>query len=146
VQASEEIVEPNEITQSSIDNAVCEFLIKQDRLKETDLKRAENYRDQHGGDLVTLLVRLGLVSEKDVAEAESTLLKLPLVRTADLPDEAPELPGVSVRFLRQNLLLPVAEANGALTVVMANPRDEFTRKALAMASGKTIIPQVGIAS
>jgi general secretion pathway protein E len=68
------------------------------------------------------------------------------VRTADLPNEAPELPGVSVRFLRQNLLLPVAEANGALTVVMANPRDEFTRKALAMANGKTIIPQVGIAS
>jgi len=33
-----------------------------------------------------------------------------------------------------------------LTVVMANPRDAFARKALAMASGKNIITQVGIAS
>lgn len=146
MQATEELIEHSEMNQSSIDNAVCTFLLEKSRLKETDLKRAETYRDQHGGDLVTLLVRLGLVSEKDVAEAESDLLDLPLIRTADLPDEAPELPSVSVRFLRQNLLLPIAESNGDLTVVMANPRDEFARKALSMASGKNIIPQVGIAS
>ena len=86
---------------------VCDFLQKNGRLKSTDVKRAVSYQEQHGGDLVTLLVRLGLVSEHDVAEAESGLLELPLVRTADLPDEAPELPGISVRYLKQNLILPV---------------------------------------
>ena len=110
------------------------------------MKRAESYREQHGGDLVTLLVRLGLVSERDVAEAEADLLDLPLVRTADLPDEIPELPDISVRYLKQNLILPIAESNGDLTVVMANPRDEFARKALTMASGKNVVLQVGIAS
>jgi general secretion pathway protein E len=125
---------------------VCAQLLADGRLKETDLKRAVNYQDQHGGDLVSLLVRLGLVSERDVAEAESVMLDMPLVRTADLPDQAPELPDVSVRFLKQNLILPIAESNGDLTVVMANPRDEFARRALAMASGKNIVPCVGIAS
>ena len=125
---------------------VCEQLLANDRLKENDLKRAVKYREQHGGDLVTLLVRLGLVSERDVAEAESELLDLPLVRTGDLPDQVPDLPDVSVRFLKQNLILPIEESNGDLTVVMANPRDEFARRALAMASGKNIIPCVGIAS
>ena len=125
---------------------VCAYLLEHDRLKEADLKRAINYRDQHGGDLVTLLVRLGLVSERDVAEAEAGLLDLPLVRTGDLPDQAPELPDVSVRFLKQNLILPIKESNGDLTVVMANPRDDFARRALAMASGKNILPLVGIAS
>ena len=125
---------------------VCDFLQKNGRLKSTDMKRAVSYQEQHGGDLVTLLVRLGLVSEHDVAEAESGLLKLPLVRTADLPDEAPELPGISVRYLKQNLILPIEESNGDLVVVMANPRDRFARKALAMASGKNIVTRVGIAS
>ncbi|NNJ77863.1 MAG: type II secretion system ATPase GspE [Xanthomonadales bacterium] len=125
---------------------VCAQLLADGRLKETDLKRAVNYQDQHGGDLVSLMVRLGLVSERDVAEAESAMLDMPLVRTADLPDQAPELPDVSVRFLKQNLILPIAESNGDLTVVMANPRDEFARRALAMASGKNIVPRVGIAS
>ncbi|MDT8320357.1 MAG: type II secretion system ATPase GspE [Xanthomonadales bacterium] len=129
-----------------VDSAVCQFLIDNGRLKAADLSRAETYRDQHGGDLVTLLVRLGLVSEKDVAEAESELLDLPLLRTADLPDEAPGLPEVSLRFLKQNLILPIADTNGELTVVMANPRDEFARRALSMACGKTIVPCVGIAS
>ena len=125
---------------------VCDFLQKNGRLKSTDVKRAVSYQEQHGGDLVTLLVRLGLVSEHDVAEAESGLLELPLVRTADLPDEAPELPGISVRYLKQNLILPIEESNGDLVVVMANPRDRFARKALAMASGKNIVARVGIAS
>ena len=136
----------NTAEQAPTHDPVCAFLLEHDLLKSADMKRAETYREQHGGDLVTLLVRLGLVSERDVAEAEAGLLDLPLFRSADLPSEAPDLPGISVRYLKQNLILPIAESNGDLTVVMANPRDEFARKALEMASGKNIVPQVGIAS
>ena len=142
----EEQLEMNTSEQALTHDPVCAFLLEHDLLKSADMKRAETYREQHGGDLVTLLVRLGLVSERDVAEAEAGLLDLPLFRSADLPSEAPDLPGISVRYLKQNLILPIAESNGDLTVVMANPRDEFARKALAMASGKNIVPQVGIAS
>jgi len=149
VQASEQ---PTEIeaqeapTALAVEDPVCAFLLEHGRLKSADLKRAQGYQEQHGGDLVQLLVRLGLVSERDLAEAEAALLELPLLRTADLPDEAPELPDVSLRFLKQNLILPIEESNGDLTVVMANPRDEFVRQALSMASGRNIIPCVGIAS
>jgi len=125
---------------------ICDFLLDNHRLKPADLKRAEAYREQNGGDLVTLLVRLGLVSERDVAEAEADLLDLPLIRTADLPEEAPELPGIAVRFLQENQVLPIAENEQELTVVMAHPRDEFAARALAMASGKAIIRRVGVAS
>ena len=149
VQLSEEQIGSEMVGDSAVapgNDPVCTFLLENDRLKSADLKRAQNYQDQHGGDLVTLLVRLGLVSERDVAEAEAGLLDLDLLRTADLPDEAPEVPDISVRFLKQNLILPIAESNGDLTVVMANPRDEFARKALSMASGKNIVTRVGIAS
>jgi general secretion pathway protein E len=140
-------IEPEEHDlEAFVADPVCAFLLEHGRLKETDLKRATTYRDQHGGDLVTLLVRLGLVSERDVAEAESGLLDLPLVRTKDLPERVPELPDVSIRFLKDNLILPISESNGDLTVVMANPRDEFAQRALAMASGKNIVAHVGIAS
>jgi len=146
VQASEESLGTEVTGQLSVDDAVCTFLLDSERLKSVDLKRAETYRDQHGGDLVTLLVRLGLVSERDVAEAESHLLGLPLFRSDDLPEDAPEIPNIALRYLKQNLILPLAESNGDLTVVMANPRDEFALQALEMASGKNIIVQVGVAS
>ncbi len=132
--------------QPAVKDPVCVYLLENQGLKNADLKRAVGYQEQHGGDLVTLLVRLGLVSERDVAEAEAGLLKLPLIRTADLPAEVPELQDISVRYLKQNLILPISESNGDLTVLMANPRDEFARKALSMASGKNIIVQVGVAS
>jgi general secretion pathway protein E len=142
VETPEAVPESPTVTE----NPVCLYLLENGRLKSADMKRAQNYRVQHGGDLVTLLVRLGLASERDVAEAESELLELPLLRTADLPDEAPDLPDISLRFLKQNLILPLDESNGDLTVLMANPRDEFALKALGMASGKNIIVRVGIAS
>ncbi len=125
---------------------VCEHLIEAGRLKSADLKRAVAYRDQHGGELVTLLVRLGLVSERDVADAESRLLDLPLVLQDDFPDEAPQPENLSVRYLQQNLLLPIAEEDDALVVVMANPRDRYALKALSMACNKAISPRVGVAS
>lgn len=137
---------PGTALQHSAVGRICEVLLERERLKKADLRRAEAYREQHGGDLVSLLVRLGLVSEKDVAEAEAELLDLPLLRTADFPEEVPQVEGISVRFLQQNLILPIAEDDDVLTVVMANPTDEFSMRALKMATGKTIKQQVGIAS
>jgi general secretion pathway protein E len=146
VQATEELQDNQaEVTHEVVDE-VCNYLIESGRLKQTDLNRAEAFREQNGGDQITLLVRLGLVSERDVAEAESSLLKLPLISTADLPDEAPDIGKLSLRYLKQNLLLPVTASDTEMVVVMANPRDKFALKALAMASGKTISPQVGVAS
>jgi len=146
VQATEEVENNKAQPFESAEDEVCLYLIESGRLKKSDLKRAETFRDQNGGDLITLLVRLGLVSERDVAEAESNLLELPLISSADLPDEAPDIGTLSLRYLKQNLLLPVNVTDTDMVVVMANPRDEFALKALAMVSGKTINPQVGVAS
>jgi len=146
VQATEKLQNDKARQGDSIQDEVCVYLIDSGRLKKADLKRAEAFREQNGGDLITLLVRLGLVSERDVAEAESSLLELPLISTADLPDEAPDIGELSLRYLKQNLLLPVSADDDEMVVVMANPRDKFALKAMAMASGKSIRPQVGIAS
>ena len=146
MQATEELQGNDAKKPSAVEDEVCAYLIESGRLKKTDLKRAETFLDQNGGDLITLLVRLGLVSERDVAEAESSLLELPLISTADLPEEAPDIGKLSMRYLKQNLLLPVSITDTDMVVVMANPRDQFALKALAMASGKVICPQVGVAS
>jgi general secretion pathway protein E len=146
VQVTEDQQDDKTQKPDNVEDEVCVYLIESGRLKKSDLKRAETFRDQNGGDLITLLVRLGLVSERDVAEAESSLLGLPLKSTADLPEEAPDIGKLSVRFLKQNLLLPVSVTDTDMVVIMANPRDEFALKAMAMASGKVICPQVGVAS
>jgi len=146
VQLTEEVDRSETKQVTAVGDEVSDYLIESGRLKPADLKRAVTFREQNGGDLITLLVRLGLVSERDVAEAEADLLDLPLTAMADFPDKAPDIGKLSLRYMKQNLLLPVAVTGSDMVVVMANPRDNYALKAMAMASGKTIIPQVGVAS
>ena len=57
-----------------------ELLVERQKLADADLQRARRVREGTGEGLDTLLVKLGLVSERDLAEALAGHLNLPLVR------------------------------------------------------------------
>lgn len=125
---------------------LCRLMIEQQRLREEDLNRARAYREQHGGHLLTLLVRLGLVSERDLAAAQAQLLNIPLMGDKDYPEQAPEIGELSTRFMQQQHLVPFRITDGVMEVAMADPQDTFSLRALKMASGLEIKPYVGISS
>ncbi|HRZ53238.1 MAG TPA: type II secretion system ATPase GspE, partial [Candidatus Contendobacter sp.] len=115
-------------------------------LAEADLQRARRVREGTGEGLDTLLVKLGLVSERDLAEALAVHLNLPLVRPGDYPEIPATNGGVSPRFLKDSRAIPLFEDEQGLTVAMSNPTDEYVLAALQLATGKTITPRVGIPS
>ncbi|WP_376697014.1 type II secretion system ATPase GspE [Wenzhouxiangella sp. EGI_FJ10305] len=125
---------------------LCKLMIEQERLREEDLQRAKAYREQHGGNLLTLLVRLGLVSERDLARAQSELLDIPMVSEKDYPESGPQIDSISVRYMKQQHLVPVHIDDDTLDVVMADPCDEFALRALSMATGREVKPRVGVTS
>ncbi len=120
------------------------------RLKEVDLARAQRLHAEAGGSLLTLLGRLGLVSERDHAEACAAELGLPLLGAKSVPDEPPELvegaQPLSVRFLRQFHLLPIGEHRGRLRLWMSDPFDAYALDAVRLATGCEIAPAVGLRS
>ena len=65
-------------------------LLAKGRLKDADLVRARRLQEETGGSLLTLLARLGLVSERDHAETCAEVLDLPLVSAKDAPELPPE--------------------------------------------------------
>ncbi|TVQ41929.1 MAG: type II secretion system protein GspE, partial [Wenzhouxiangella sp.] len=125
---------------------LCRLMVEQGRLREEDLNRARAYREQHGGNLLTLLVRLGLVSERDLARAQSELLDIALVSDKDYPEDAPRVEEISVRYMKQQHLVPIRIDDEEIEVVMADPHDPFALKALAMACGRRVLPRVGVTS
>ena len=125
---------------------LCRLLVERGRLREEDLNRARAYREQHGGNLLTLLVRLGLVSERDLARAQSELLEIPLVSDKDYPEDAPSIDDISLRYMKQQHLVPIRVDEHSIDVVMADPQDAFALKALKMATGREVKAHVGIAS
>ncbi|HXH01595.1 MAG TPA: type II secretion system protein GspE, partial [Xanthomonadaceae bacterium] len=61
----------------SADARIVAALLEKGRLKEADLARARRLQEEAGGSLLTLLARLGLVSERDHAETCAAVLGLP---------------------------------------------------------------------
>ncbi|MEF3083764.1 type II secretion system ATPase GspE [Luteimonas sp. SMYT11W] len=120
------------------------------RLKDVDLARAQRLHAEAGGSLLTLLGRLGLVSERDHAEACAAELGLQLLGAKSVPEEPPELVDgaqpLSVRFLRQFHVLPIGESRGRLHVWMSDPQDDYALDAVRLATGCDIAPAVGLRS
>ena len=120
------------------------------RLKDVDLGRAQRLHAEAGGSLLGLLGRLGLVSERDHAEACAAELGLPLLAAKSVPEDPPELvegaQPLSVRFLRQFHLLPIGESRGRLQVWMSDPQDLYALDAVRLATGCEIAPAVGLRS
>lgn len=120
------------------------------RLKDVDLARAQRLHVEAGGSLLSLLGRLGLVSERDHADACSEVLGLPLRAGKSIPDDPPELVDgaqpLSVRFLRQFHLVPIGESRGRLLLWMADPGDPYALDAVRLATGCDIAPVVGLRS
>lgn len=93
--------------------------------------------------LGTLLVRLGIVAEGELAETLADMSALPLIRSNEFPALALYENELSANFLREALLVPIADGDQALVVAMADPGDEFARQALEMLCAKPLEVRVG---
>ena len=128
-----------------LDERICQFLLRKGRLKDADLARARRvHEEQDDVGLVSLLTRLGLASERDVAEAMSELLELPLVNAKDAPDVPPAGVTLSVRFLKQFHIVPIGESEQAIRLLVADPQDDYARDAVILATGKPVEIAVGL--
>ena len=88
---------------------IGEILIERGRLDAAGLERGLRVQQETGEKLGAMLVTLGLVAQRDVAEALAWQLDLPLVEAAAYP-ELPILEElVSARFLRDACAMPLAE-------------------------------------
>ena len=93
-----------------------------------------------------LLVRLGLVDEAAMARALARLLGLPMVTAADYPAAPVCGETLAVRFLRRVKAIPLARHDTRLDLAMADPLDDDTVDAVALAAGCAVQPMVGLAA
>ncbi len=112
-----------------------EILIERGKFDAEDLERALELQKERGDKLGKILVDMGLIAHRDVLAALSDQLGIPLVTVDGAPPSAPEIDGLSHRFLRQCRAFPIALAGSILTVAMADPLDFETIAAIRAFSG-----------
>jgi len=132
--------------EAGADERIVALLVEKGRIKEPDLVRARRLQEDSGGSLLSLLARLGLVSERDHAEAAAAVLGLPLVSAKDAPELPPEGTALSVKFMKQFHVVPLAESVDAVDLLVADPQDVYALDAVRLATGREVRPAIALRS
>ena len=128
------------------DQRLGEILVAAGKISTAHLDRALELQRKEQGRIGAILARLGLVSERDVAEVMAAKLGLPLVG----PDDYPEIPILeerfSLRFLKHHAIVPLAETPEAVEMAVADPLDDYVVKATELLVGRPVARRVGTPS
>ncbi|WP_369349182.1 type II secretion system ATPase GspE [Stenotrophomonas sp. JAG2] len=135
---------------STAESRIVAVLLEKGRLKDGDLARARPLHRESGGSLLGLLVRLGLVSERDHAQTSAEVLGLPLLDAKTVPESPPEalLDGLplTLRFLKQFHVCPLALHDDAIDLWVSDPQDPYAADAVQLAIGLPVRLHVGLRS
>ena len=145
-QLNQPAICPETVTERPYERFADE-LVKRGKVREAEIHRAKRLAAQTDEQkLPALLVRLGVVSERDTAEILAEVGSLPLVSPTDYPDTSPLPDTLAVRFLKENHVVGVAAQDNEFVVAVADPFDRELLAALTLACEKPVRPYVGLPS
>ncbi|MEM7169171.1 MAG: type II secretion system ATPase GspE [Pseudomonadota bacterium] len=127
-----------------LEELISELLIKKGKLDRPGLERAQRIKRENGGSLTGLMIKLGLVPERDLAETLAEGLGLPLVTQKDFPDTPLLEDQLSPRFLHDAGVLVLQERSEGLVLAMADPLNSYAADAIRLISGREVLPCVAV--
>ena len=132
----------------SSDQAMSELaglLVSSQHCDERTIDRAQRVAAETRQRLDHVLIQLGLLTERGLAESFAALLHLPIAESSRYPSDAPLLADcLPPRFLRQARALPVEATDDSLVLATADPLDDFTPAAIAAATGRRVSLEVAV--
>lgn len=137
---------PDGFQQLAVGKSLAEHLIETGLLTQTGLERAQRQCVVAGEALSAVLTRLGLISERDLADALARLTGLALARVEDYPHK-PILEGqVSRKYLKRVRAIPLELQSDVLVLAMADPQDDAVADALGFAAERPVLRLVACAT
>src|ERR1700735_314672 len=103
-------------------DALGEILVRQGNCDHRTLDRARRVALESDQRLDAVLIQLGLVSERGLAEAYGSLLSIPVTSADRYPPHEPVLPDrLSAEFLRHARAVPLAADAETVVLAAADP-------------------------
>ena len=134
-----------ESSRKNLEQALAARLVRARTVDQTGLERALRLQASSEDRLETILTKLGLAGENDIAGALAAELGLEVAAPDDFPN-APVLETVNAKFLRRSRVLPLAETAEELVLAMADPTDAYAIRAMEVAAGKPVRVRVAAPS
>ena len=129
------------------DKEMARYLDAQGKLTQRDFSAAVRLSQESGESIWKTARNIGLISERDLATAYSVVLGFQMVTM----DEYPALPvledeNLSIRFLKENKILPIQYQSEKLILAMADPTDQFSIRSIQAACQCSVEVRVGVPS
>ncbi|MGQ0658444.1 MAG: type II secretion system ATPase GspE [Chromatiales bacterium] len=122
------------------------WLVERGKLKPQALEQTLRLPEAQYEETGSLLARLGMVAERDIAQALAALTGAALVTPDEYPAVALYEEQLAARFLKEARAIPIADGEEGLVVAMAAPQDAYVAHALELACGRAVLRRTGIAS
>lgn len=123
-------------------NDVLDSLLSTRKLSPDNLARSRQIAVESGEPVTLVLVNLGLISDRDLADQIARALGWPIVDGRDLPD-APVLSDVfNTAFLRRSRVLPFRITDDQVHVAFVDPLAEANVQAIRFAIGQDLLPYI----
>lgn len=120
-----------------------QILLDSGTLTQGELDNALQLQQNSDEPLSRLLIKLGMVSESDMADAFAKLLSLPLLEESELLSIVPFEENLSTVFLKEHNVLPLTMDEEAVVVAMADPFDRYAINAISLFFQKRVECRIG---
>ncbi|MBV8166917.1 MAG: type II/IV secretion system protein, partial [Alphaproteobacteria bacterium] len=124
--------------------AFLDHLIGAGLLAAAERERVLAVRAERRDSDAVILTRLGLVTERQMAESLAAFHGLPLARAEDYPRQPVRAGDLAPAFLARSRILPLRDGADGLAVALADPTDREALEAVRLAAGKPVLAWVGL--
>ncbi|MDQ2765336.1 MAG: Flp pilus assembly complex ATPase component TadA [Pseudomonadota bacterium] len=132
------------VTDQQLD-ALGDILLRHGHCDQRTLERARRVAAESDQRVDAVLIQLGLVSERALADAYANLLSVPVASPSRYPQVDPVLPDqVGAGFLRHARAVPIAADSETVILAVADPLDPFTQSAVALATGRRVLLEIAV--
>jgi type IV pilus assembly protein PilB len=119
-----------------------ELLLREKRVTPVQLQEALNYQRVNGGRLGASLVRLGIITDDDIAAAISRQVGVPSIKLAEFDLDPAVVRLISGESAMKYTVLPVSRSGTTLTLAMADPTNVFAMDDIKFMTGLHVEPVV----
>jgi type IV pilus assembly protein PilB len=117
-----------------------DILVQRKIIGSDQIIEAKNLQQQTGAKLQDAIVKLGYATIDEVMSAIAEFHNMPFISLTDMTIPASVVELVPESVARENVVLPMAQENGALKIIMSDPTDFDTMQKLQFILNKDIQP------
>ena len=122
-----------------------EILVERGKLDIANLERALRIQDADKRERIgAVLIRTGMTAERDVVDALSIQLNLPIVAASAYPELPVLEERISARFIKESRSLPLHEDDVQLVLAMVDPLDAYVLNAYQLVTQRKVVARLAV--